>query len=40
MGSELAEMPAMVLLHATPISVDRSHFRNHVGVFCRKTMSL
>ncbi|CAF2120191.1 unnamed protein product [Rotaria magnacalcarata] len=29
----------MLLLNSTPISVDRSHFRNHVGTFCRQTMN-
>ncbi|CAF3742204.1 unnamed protein product [Rotaria socialis] len=38
-GKELAQTPAMLLLNSTPISVDRSHFRNHVGTFCRQTMN-
>ncbi|CAM4831875.1 unnamed protein product [Rotaria magnacalcarata] len=38
-GNELAQTPAMLLLNSTPISVDRSHFRNHVGTFCRQTMN-
>ncbi len=38
-GQELVKTPAMELLDSTPISVDRSHFRNHVGTFCRRTMN-
>ncbi|CAF4143071.1 unnamed protein product [Rotaria magnacalcarata] len=38
-GADLSQTPAMLLLDSTPISVDRSHFRNHVGTFCRKTMN-
>jgi hypothetical protein len=38
-GKELVKTPAMTILDSTPISVDRSHFRNHVGKFCRNTMN-
>ena len=38
-GREINKTSAMVLLDATPISIDRSHFRNHVGTFCRTTMN-
>jgi hypothetical protein len=36
-GKDLSKTSAMEILASTPISVDRSHFRNHVGIFCRKT---
>ena len=32
-GRDLAKTSEMELLASTPISVDRSHFRNHVGEF-------
>ena len=35
-GQDITKTPAMALLDATPISVDRSHFRNHVSAFCRR----
>ena len=38
-GKSLAATPAIELLDSTPISVDRSHFRNHIGSFCRRTMN-
>ena len=38
-GRDLAKTSEMELLASTPISVDRSHFRNHVGEFCRKNMN-
>ncbi|CAF1158424.1 unnamed protein product [Adineta ricciae] len=38
-GKDLTRTPAMKLLASTPVSVDRSHFRNHVGKFCRETMN-
>ncbi|CAF1016734.1 unnamed protein product [Adineta ricciae] len=38
-GREINKTPAMILLDSTPISIDRSHFRNHVGTFCRTTMN-
>ncbi|CAF1933987.1 unnamed protein product [Rotaria magnacalcarata] len=38
-GRDLAKTSAMELLASTPISVDRSHFRNHVGDFSRQNMN-
>jgi hypothetical protein len=38
-GKDLVRTSAMELINATPISVDRCHFRNHVGAFCRETMN-
>jgi hypothetical protein len=38
-GRDLSETSAMKILASTPISVDRSHFRNHIGKFCRQTMN-
>jgi hypothetical protein len=38
-GKKLNATPAIELLDSIPISVDRSHFRNHVGSFCRRTMN-
>ena len=29
----------MEVVERTPISVDKMHFKNHVGDFCRKTMN-
>lgn len=39
LGRDLNETSAMQLFSTTPISVDRSHFRNHVDPFCRSTMN-
>ncbi|CAM4793118.1 unnamed protein product [Rotaria magnacalcarata] len=38
-GRDLTKTSAMELLASTPISVDRSHFRNHVGDFSRQNMN-
>lgn len=38
-GQELNRTPALELLASTPISVDRLHFKNHVGSFCRLEMN-
>lgn len=38
-GNKLTRTPAMVLLDSTPISIGRSHFRNHIEAFCQKTMN-
>ena len=37
-GRELMRTEALNLLATTPVSVDRLHFKNHVGRFCRKEM--
>lgn len=34
-GHDLNRTVASELLASTPISVDRMHFKNHVGRFCR-----
>ena len=36
---DLIKTPAMEMFSTIPISVDRSHFRNHVDPFCRSTMN-
>lgn len=38
-GKDLTETDALKTLAVTPISVDRMHFRNHVGRFCRLEMN-
>ena len=38
-GRDLVRTAAVELLERTPISVDKMHFKNHVGDFCRKTMN-
>jgi hypothetical protein len=38
-GSDLIRTRALHLLAATPVSVDRMHFKNHVGRFCRLEMN-
>ncbi|CAF1004960.1 unnamed protein product [Rotaria sordida] len=38
-GTDLAKTSAMEILASTPISVDRSHFRNHISTFCRRMMN-
>jgi hypothetical protein len=38
-GHDLNRTPAADLLASTPISVDRMHFKNHVGSFCRSQMN-
>ena len=38
-GRDLVQTTASKLLANTPISVDRMHFKNHVGAFCRQNMN-
>ena len=38
-GHSLNRTDALELLASTPISVDRLHFKNHVGKFCRIHMN-
>jgi hypothetical protein len=38
-GHDLNRTAASELLASTPISVDRMHFKNHVGRFCRAQMN-
>lgn len=35
---DIVRTTAMDILERTPISVDKMHFKNHVGDFCRKNM--
>ena len=35
---DIRRTTAMDILEQTPISVDKMHFKNHVGDFCRKNM--
>ncbi|CAF3562642.1 unnamed protein product [Rotaria socialis] len=37
-GRDLTRTSALELLASTPISVDRLHFKNHVGIYCRLEM--
>ena len=37
-GKDLGTSPASTLLKDTPFSVDRVHFKNHVGRWCRANM--
>ncbi|CAF1429914.1 unnamed protein product [Adineta ricciae] len=36
---DLAVTPASMVLKRTPFSIDRVHFKNHVGRWCRKNMN-
>ena len=38
-GKDLTETGELRTLANTPVSVDRMHFKNHVGRFCRKEMN-
>lgn len=38
-GLDLAETPASKLLYETRFSVDRTHFKGHVGAWCRAHMN-
>lgn len=38
LGASLNPTPAAVTLSKVQFSVDRTHFRNHVGVWCRENM--
>ncbi len=38
-GHDLIRTNALELLASTPVSVDRMHFKNHVGSFCRSEMN-
>lgn len=38
-GIDLIRTNALELLANTPISVDRLHFKNHVGSYCRREMN-
>jgi hypothetical protein len=38
-GRDLVRTSALDLLASTPVSVDRMHFKNHVGTFCRLEMN-
>ena len=35
---DLASTPASIPLKQTPFSIDRAHFKNHVGRWCREEM--
>lgn len=38
-GLDLASTAASSVLKQTPFSIDRAHFKNHVGRWCRDNMN-